>query len=608
MKELKELDSQAVEIVRHFAATTILDRRKVSGRQVVREADRKAIAALPDRAIPFAFAYAVAGGDVDLAEEIWATRGGFELSLIPKGEAVMISSGGMQSRMLISDPGFEFFKKIALPADMKALMRLFQKAFRDSEGFEGDSIEALLHPRKLDSVLNNCMVGKPKILADEFPYLANGELSNPELAIALSRRVEREAFGEIYDHMLCWATPEMVSQFPEQLRAYKVTLTAAFGRLALSPELGMREDSGSARYPHQYMGTVAELVDSFVFTSDTIDELSRRCAVSPEKRLSITEVSAGMEMPDDGNAMDILVAHAMVPEPVRRGFGATPDRILCRTTASFLLGFQSKGVDLERLDGDIGIAARLSNYFPAGILQSMKHRTDGQSISWKYQGFYDVETTTSAGKMVGNLTSMAAINECIRITGKEFLKYLVLEAYNHGYSNACPISPHALPAIREALGIGSGQLKPFALQGSHLNAFERQQYVLDAGTKLEFKGGLVNAGSPDRLRNPFVRILKMAEGDLTINGHKTVIGSGPKAVLEGLTKLRTRVEKMDDKEAQLMAAQAVFFGVEKMVEHCETVGHWKSLYRVFTREEMKPYLRIAPREIRTLQAAQTLGI
>ncbi|MHD0644249.1 hypothetical protein ACYPKM_01265 [Pseudomonas aeruginosa] len=606
MSELATLDADLILAQREFHQKVISPRRAVKGRQAVSTDEVAAILNLPQTVVPFTFAAATVGGDLDLARAIWDKRGEFQLSIIPNGVLPTVIAGGYRGQWDEVMSTTAFYKKAACGRDLAELFALFTKALGEPHELAGNPFDALLLQSRIYTAFDTCAEGNPDLLSSDLPSLADGEVTNPELALALRHKAESEPFGEIYDHMLCWATPAMVDQFPDQLTPYALTMIGDFERLPAPAELAVDEADGIRSEHRQPMEAIGKFSEKFDFMNHTYIQPGRN-AIDPSKRYRLESVHIGLGLPSKADPLNSLVAHALAPQSAREGFGGTRNRVLCRTTASFLLSLPSKGLDLGRLEGEEGLVRKLESYFPIGILQHLKAKESAFQLSWELDRKFTVESKPVAG-LVNKLVSQDAMDECIRVIGKDFTKFLVLDGFKMSYSQNTLIEAMTLPAIQRTFGFGSSTFPRFFVKESEIDKLSAQGYRFDPGTEIYYSEGGIASDTVEQYLEPFKRLLRMAQGKLTINAVSTVIHDGPEAVVAGLTTLRTRVLKLDDLEAQLMVAQAQLLGFDALLQVSKTAGSWNALERVFGSDAVKPHFKDAPKQYKTKKMSRTLSL
>jgi hypothetical protein len=149
----------------------------------------------------------------------------------------------------------------------------------------------------------------PWAFAGELPELSDGALKQPELALALRDKSLTAVAPAAYQPLLCWASPQMVEQFPEQL-------------IALNP---FQEVKGHGTF-----------------------EQWRARAGTPGN-MDVDGIDMGIAIDEEKSKLAEYLIAPMAPLSSRMGFADLKGRVLCETDTDFLLSFDASHCDENNL-------------------------------------------------------------------------------------------------------------------------------------------------------------------------------------------------------------------------------------------------------------------
>mgnify|MGYP003407596776 FL=1 len=214
-----------------------------------------------------------------------------------------------------------FASNIKSPAALKSLLAMVVEF--GMKGFiePGESFPILMKRVETNSFLLKNNVSR---FDGVMPELVDGLLGQPELAIALNHESARTSTPDAYQSMLCWASKDMVEQFPKDLAPL-----VPYQRVDGNSMGQWKSASGQPR--------------NMDFTNIVV-------GVTPSKVCS--------------NAVEYL-HQTMSPRSSKYGFPDDRGRVLCETTADFLLQFPASDCSDENLKAAFDFTA---NYCPIDIM------------------------------------------------------------------------------------------------------------------------------------------------------------------------------------------------------------------------------------------------
>lgn len=270
---------------------------------------REAIAQLTDDECPGVLLAALFKADNLVAETVWQLRGPFPVDL---------RSNSAQTSLTLNDQPFSLFrikdtKQFMSATTVQDLVLTFKHIQRmgvtgliEAEKDRRSMISAASLDYAFDLVRSVSFRG-------ELPVFAGERVSCPELVDALFETAKVDGPG--YDPILCWATPEMLNLYPEQLCKYSSTQQF---------EVLLR-GSGTTKTL-----TFKEWAESY---SDV-----KGSSLLPDNYVL-------MGYPEDDSRVGHALLMAMGSPASQHGFIERDGLVLCHTKASFLTEFEMSEFD-----------------------------------------------------------------------------------------------------------------------------------------------------------------------------------------------------------------------------------------------------------------------
>lgn len=173
----------------------------------------------------------------------------------------------------------------------------------DMKGFidPGESFPALLAHLQTSVTQDKYQAGS---FQGDLPELIGGVLRHPELPFLMRHRSLTAAAPAAYQPVLCWASEQMINQFPDQLIPLRV----------------FQEVRGHGSLK-QWKAEAGE-----------------------PGNMEFDRIEMGIEVLDNAVMANLLIG-PMAPESTHFGFGDFKGRQLCETNTNFLLSFEAKALD-----------------------------------------------------------------------------------------------------------------------------------------------------------------------------------------------------------------------------------------------------------------------
>lgn len=152
--------------------------------------------------------------------------------------------------------------------------------------------------RDIDATIKRSRFIKDQFSGD-LPYLRADTLSQPELAIALHEDAKGSFAPDAYKYLLCWASKDMVRQFPEDLRV-------------LTPFQTVNNRFSMQDWKESY---------------------------NAEQPVNASLIKVGVNLTSRNTEFAESLFSVMAPDSARMGLPDSAGRVLCETTTDFLLSF-----------------------------------------------------------------------------------------------------------------------------------------------------------------------------------------------------------------------------------------------------------------------------
>jgi hypothetical protein len=284
-------------------------------------------------------------GKTSLVRALLLSRGDKPLPVhfkeVPGSDSATLNGQGIE---LIAG---ETLADIGGSSQLKALFSLIQQSGMRGLIQPGATYPLLL--RDIDStVKRNRFRIKEVGFSGLLPELKGDVLSQPALALALQEESFSSFGPEAYRKVLCWASQDMVSQFPQQL-------------LALTPVQTVNRQISMQDWKANY---------------------------DPEEPVEATSITLGVNLSSDNTEFAKFLFSVMAPDSARLGLPDATGRVLCETTTDFLLSFPTVN---HSADNAAAAEAFVRSYCPFEIIATQAAQTCARKFGHELRE-YDFET------------------------------------------------------------------------------------------------------------------------------------------------------------------------------------------------------------------------
>jgi hypothetical protein len=419
------------------------------------------------------------------------------------------------------------------------------------------------------------------------PELIGGVLGQPELAVALHDESSRVSTPDAYKAMLCWATEDMVRQFPD----------------GLAPLRPYQEVDGH--------GSMKMWKDSS----------------GQDHNMEFGSIELGMGATDGCSQAISSLFGTMAPESAKLGFRDGQGRVLCETTTDFLLEFPAKACDEDNLDAATRFVAAYCPIEVMAVQAAEVCRRDFGLMEKSYQFTNSLKT-----RMTNNFDPLFRVLRRSHPLCEQAKDLMTREQWERLLKRADSCSPYSLVGLYQTFGIdnSSKALGPeftdyeILLQGGYrfadaTPAFEDFHKYFDKDTReiqhpkpvyLKFKPWMFTT-LPTNSRHPDVHsyVLELYQNILKTNLWPVQGSKAPTDITSAL-KMASRLSLGETKEAKSMALEAylVNAGLDACLEVTKTPSQWITLTQVFSADELQPYLKTMPSKARGRMLELGMGL
>ncbi|MBB4867596.1 hypothetical protein HNP46_006510 [Pseudomonas nitritireducens] len=418
------------------------------------------------------------------------------------------------------------------------------------------------------------------------PFLNSGAIHDPELLLALDEASAGLPI-EWFDETLCWATPDMVAAFPNDLTALRPQV---LGNLRIRPGAST---SGELCLPIQNLsGDLAKrvLVKAFTADEESAGDKPSEAYLDPASKQDMLLTTITLTLAPEGRALtlrDRVLLNWLVPENQRMGMQHN-GRVLCRTTMGFLKGFQMMSADPGALRQardalNHGFPLHEAAWAHTGELEAdtgfCAELTDTPwPVSTFAQSMFDFE----GSEELGNLLPAEVLDPIISLLERE---RTTIEALNWvGYRLR---RSHRIRMV-------------WADKSDIINAFH-------AGCRLPPAADVIVELKPGRghsIEEVVPLLMEMAEGPLSINGESCDIPI--EEALEGLKGLR--VKTSNPARYAVLKSVLLNHGIDAAIPLLRTKAQWRVAVDVFSPSDLEPHAAKVPTSMITVVAAGMLDI
>jgi hypothetical protein len=428
----------------------------------------------------------------------------------------------------------------------------------------------------------------------DLPYLNAGVLQSPELAIALRHEGLSNPHANAYNHMLCWATPEMVSTFAGALTPLQPFQEVYSG---LGPAMAMVD------FKAQFQGSGSVPISAF---------------------------HMGVRAPDR-QGYSVYMMESLCPIAPFFGFNDLDGRVLCETTTDFLLGFELAPVTESNTQAAKDFA---KDYCPIEIItthvlsdcaRDFGHADEGRWIGNAAHFQHYREAFNPVFRLLSNDHPLR--DRALSMLSAKQWK-MVLEVADHGM-----LTGSSVVACHQAFGIDNTGLN-LSISPDSIDAFLAAGFRFNEDTRFfdsypafrdhreskegkpttsvycNFSGWTLPKGGVERTDEEFFEHMTRQLIDVVIKLNIWPSSAErPKDLADAVMKAGSvGLQTWSDNHSMGLRAMIVHAGIEACSKVATDAPAWLALTEAFTAQELAPYLKLMPHQAKGRLLEQDLGM
>jgi hypothetical protein len=443
--------------------------------------------------------------------------------------------------------------------------------------------------RNIDKTVKR-RVYKASEFTGALPELRANVLSKPELAIALHEESEGPVTPDAYKPILCWATRDMMRQYPDRLAPLKHVQT-------VNEKYSMQD--WKAKY-------------------------------NPDAPVDAKKIDVGVELTLGNSEYAEFLFSVMGPANSRVGFPDDTGRILCETSTDFLMNFPTVNHSSEN---DVAARTFVGSYCPFEIIALQAARVCVREFGHEapvYAFEKHLQTTFLYGK--NELFEMLGSEHPLHLKVREMMRKEqwmgLIRDFN---SNSATVK--TLLALRDAFGLDNTGL-PVHLNRSDVTELIKDGYRFADDTRafecaddlaaarydfrnrltavlLDFNGSDWRPQYGDQMPMRLVQdiFIKQYQEIMSINLWPAPIPRPPdiKTALDCLVVHDNGDPLPRENTVWALRAYVVTAGMEACMA-AAAPEHWERLIDVFPKDAFKPYIKTLPGRARGLLLEAELGL
>jgi hypothetical protein len=442
------------------------------------------------------------------------------------------------------------------------------------------------YPLLLRNTCTNAFEDKynKSIFKGELPELSDEVLRNPALAVALDNRPASALIRESFRPLLCWASADMVEDYPDDLTPLRMYQTV------------------------EGHGTLQEWRDR----SGEPGNLEFEC------------ITLGIDFPGRGPGFASALIDAMAPESVKLGFSDPTGRVLCETTTDFLLMFPMRPGSDESVEA---AEQFVKGYCPILIMhQQVAALCRGYGYELPYQGTPQIFTNSMHSNFEAIFSVLDEKNP-LYVQAKNMMTRDQWRTLAKKAESTIGIT--SLLSLWKAFEIDNTGLQlEIDTGGVQLLANKRYKFSSETevfGSYTTFEREPVGSGETRLLvheKCPFVvdyfqgtqntkelaRALKIFKKIQAANLWPTENG-WPKSLSAALQQCLTYdLDDFQNNDAMLFRTYLSNHGAQACVNAVTSPEQWDKLITVFGSDEMQPYLKMMPKSAKGRVLESSLGL
>jgi hypothetical protein len=478
------------------------------------------------------------------------------------------------------------FSHISSSADLKALFAAVVEFGMEGLLEQGPTYPLIL--QIIDKTFKRDGVNEA-LFSGLLPELRNDQLSRPELAIALNEASEGPVTPQAYKPILCWATRDMLGQFPERLAPL--------------------EPFQKVNYHH------------------AMADWKANC--DPDNPVAPMHIEVGVKASQSNAEFADFLFPLMAPEVAKMGFEDSEGRVLCETTTDFLLSFPFVNHSAEN---DRAARAFVENYCPFEII-ALQAATVGLRDFAHEVPRYDFEASLRTRFQFGDnrLFEMLSLDHPLRdkvlnMMAQEQWLWLAKEF------DSTSFTAKSLLALRDAFGIDNTGMKLKLTLPKLLDLVAANYRFSDDTRAFENKGRfesythynnndpnfktlvLINFSARDWFPELDAELSVAEKVDRIIGEFQKILETNLwPSESERPTDVPSALRILNEYDTETygihiaLSAYLRTAGIGACIQ-AAAQEHWVKLMDVFPKDDFKPYLKTLPNKARGLLLEDGMGL
>lgn len=554
------------------------------------------ISALDEEELGAALVRSCQFGDLTIAKKIWSSRGPFGIEYVRSNLQDIVNGLPVAVQMNSKD----YLANAESTSKMQELLEWMPTVGLGFMVGVGTSRAMLL---------NSYQLWKPQELVREMPgfsgslpILSAGVLTNPELLVGLQDMVNKSHFPDAYNHVLCWATPDMVSEMSSNLNTYRVNQFF---------QVHERGDPTAIRKLSYDECTSDFLAD--VCPSKMDEKLVDEKYSWVYDKIEIRTVSESATF----DPHDLIVLKHLGSESIQLGYDHPEGLILCRTTVDFLNKFEIGHV----CKGNFEVAEQFCNsYFPLDLI-AMYYGENGLQNGNAYKP--EVGMMESQGGRTHwihlackLLRADSPVRENLAASVQKSIWEFLLK-YNSKYA----LDAEDALSLYSAMGIDNSKLK-IILEVGDIDLMYKGGYIFSDETNL------IHSSSSSKINDDssYVKLslynsnqflgLSHFDNEQLSEVYRSAIkmnlwpseSKRPDSLSSALKMLSKKKSLKENDADHSLKAYFQIFGAEACAKEATTSLQWERLSEVFDTSTMSKFVGMAPASARGKLLEDNLGL
>jgi hypothetical protein len=424
----------------------------------------------------------------------------------------------------------------------------------------------------------------------ELPDLRADTLSQPELAIALHEDVTGSYAPDAYKPLLCWASKDMVRQFPEDLRV-------------LTPFQTVNNQFSMQDWKENY---------------------------NAEQPVNASLIKVGVNLTSRNSEFAESLFSVMAPDSARLGLPDSAGRVLCETTTDFLLSFPAVNHSAQNA---VVAKAFVAEYCPFEIIALQADSVCVRDFGHEPRGHvFEKSLVNEFSRGTNELLEKLSRDNPLR---DQVLNMMQKEQWLDLIKNFNSVSASVktLLALRDTFGIDNTGLPVYLYRAAMVElinagyrfadetkvfddredmAADRHQFSnRSSDVMLEFDGMDWQLQYADQMTTRMLQddFIKQYQQIMSTNLWPAAIPKPPdvKTALELLVVHDNGNPLPRENSILALRAYLVTAGLEACIQEAAS-EHWDRLMNVFGKEAFQPYIKTLPHKARGLLLEDGMGL